>query len=225
MKKLTCDSDIGSCLIGNKDWTFAVPNFGGDGTTEIYIFDREEKSFYDFEKKHDLKFISSVQGLFNIYNYDCAFPECDDNDIILTLNGRYGIYRGSWKVVFVKWEDWGSIQGENKYTIIDDFINIIKREFANYRIDGHPIDAWIQEVVINTAKNFKKDLVKKNLPLSNEVIVKEKTIEDFIKSMKSSLLTNYRDSLKIDDDGYEWLTTDDICNHLDYVKEKLLKES
>lgn len=104
MKKLHCSSDIGSCLIGNKDWTFAVPNIGGDGTTEIAIFEKDGAEFAKYEKANDLKFISSVHGTFNIYNYDCAFPACDEADVIATLSGRYGVYQGFYKVAFVKWK-------------------------------------------------------------------------------------------------------------------------
>ena len=104
MKQLSCYSDIGSCLIGNKNWTFAVPNIGGDGETIISIFEGDNEEFREYEKEHNLKFISSVQGTFNIYNYDCAFHSCDDEDVIATLSGRYGVYRGEWEVAFVKWE-------------------------------------------------------------------------------------------------------------------------
>ena len=104
MKRLYCDSDIGSCLIGNKDWTFAVPNMGGDGTTKISIFGVDGKEFREYEKKHKLEFVSSAQGTFNIYSYDCAFPNCKDEDVIWTLNGRYGVYSGRMEVVFVKWQ-------------------------------------------------------------------------------------------------------------------------
>ena len=41
MKEYYGDSDIGAVLIGNHDWTFAVPNIGGDGTTKILVFDNE----------------------------------------------------------------------------------------------------------------------------------------------------------------------------------------
>ena len=104
MKSLSCNSDIGSCLIGNKDWTFAIPNIGGDGETKISIFDEEDKDFYTYEKQHNLTFISSVQGTFNIYSYDCAYHNCNDEDVIVTLNGRYGVYQGWYEVAFVKWE-------------------------------------------------------------------------------------------------------------------------
>ena len=104
MKKLSCMSDIGSVLIGNKDWTFAVKNIGGDGETNITIFERDDEEFKEYEWEHNLKFYSSVQGTFNIYNYDCAFPECEDEDVIATLSGRYGVYQGEMEVAFVKWE-------------------------------------------------------------------------------------------------------------------------
>lgn len=101
MLKLYCDSDVGSVLIGNKDWTFDVPNFGGDGVTDIFVFDNEN-AFDDYRR--EFKYISSVQGKFNIYSNDCAF-EANDEDVLLTLKGRYGVYRGEHKVAFVKWED------------------------------------------------------------------------------------------------------------------------
>lgn len=104
MKRLYCDSDIGSCLIGNKDWTFAVPNIGGDGETKIGIFQNNGAEFRKYKEKHNLEFISSAQGTFNIYSYDCAFHDCKDEDIIATLSGRYGVYKGEMEVVFVKWK-------------------------------------------------------------------------------------------------------------------------
>ena len=103
MKQLSCMSDIGSCLIGNKDWTFAVKNIGGDGETIISIFEEYNEEFREYAKEHNLRFYSSVCGTFNIYNYDCAFPECKDEYVIETLNGRYGVYHGEWEVAFVKW--------------------------------------------------------------------------------------------------------------------------
>lgn len=103
MKKITCISDIGSVLVGNKDWSFAVPNIGGDGETTITIFENINE-FREYEESNNLKFISSIQGTFNIYNYDCAFDYgCNDEDVIATLSGRYGVYQGEMEVAFVKW--------------------------------------------------------------------------------------------------------------------------
>lgn len=104
MKTLSCSSDVGSCLIGNDVWTFCVPNLGGDGTTKILIFD-DDKEFCVYAKKKNLRFISSAQGTFNIYDYDCAFNDDEEmRNVIATLRGRYGVYHGDWLVVFVKWE-------------------------------------------------------------------------------------------------------------------------
>lgn len=103
MKEYYGDSDIGAVLIGNHDWTFAVPNIGGDGTTKILVFDNEGEEFKTCQKNDKLQFISSVQGEFNIYSYDCAYHNIDEAEILTTLKGRYGVYRGCWTVAFVRW--------------------------------------------------------------------------------------------------------------------------
>lgn len=108
MQRLTCDCDIGSVLIGDERWTFAVPNIGGDGETEIRVY-RSEGEFLRSSWHKDMKFISSVQGRFGIYDYDCAFNELHSGrmtieDAMVILEGRYGVYKGFYKVAFVKWE-------------------------------------------------------------------------------------------------------------------------
>ena len=108
MKKFVCDSDIGSVLIGNQDWTFAVPNIGGDGETKVRIYDSDADFVKDAWAK-DMKFVSSAQGEFGIFQYDCCFEELRRRtmtmaDAVHVLKGRYGIYQGVYKVAFVKWE-------------------------------------------------------------------------------------------------------------------------
>lgn len=109
MKTYCSMSDIGSVLIGNDDWTFAVPNGMGDGISTSLVFDSES----EFRKYKEAKlknrkehFISSAQGTFNIYDYDCAFEHPDEATVEATLTGRYGIYyiENSYDVIFVKWE-------------------------------------------------------------------------------------------------------------------------
>lgn len=109
MIRLSCMCDIGSVLIGDERWTFAVPNIGGDGETDIRIYDSDREFANDSWTK-GLEFISSVQGRFGIYDYDCAFNDLlsgklSVNDAMAILDGRYGVYRGFYKVAFVKWRD------------------------------------------------------------------------------------------------------------------------
>ena len=109
MKEFECSCDIGSVLIGNDEWTFAVPNIGGDGTTEVRVYD----SYKEFNKDNwtkDTRFISSAQGSFGIFGYDCDYHELMSGDMTINdskiiLKGRYGVYQGLYKVAFVKWED------------------------------------------------------------------------------------------------------------------------
>ena len=105
MKRYSCDCDIGSVLIGDGNWTFAVPNIGGDGVTEVLIFDSGDEFAESLEGK-EMKFISSVQGKINVYDYDCVYPELMRGESVApmaTLDGRYGVYHGYYKVAFVKW--------------------------------------------------------------------------------------------------------------------------
>lgn len=110
MNKFVCDSDIGGVLIGNQDWTFAAPNLGGDGETKVRVYDSDAEFVNDIWAK-GMKFVSSAQGEFGIFPYDCAYGELRRGnmtmaDAVCVLKGRYGIYQGVYKVAFVKWEDW-----------------------------------------------------------------------------------------------------------------------
>ena len=109
MKKFNCSCDIGSVLIGDERWTFAVPNIGGDGTTRVYIYESDEEFCKDPQAK-TMKFISSVQGRFGVFRYDCDYHDLLRHDMsigdaLCILSGRYGVYNGHFKVAFVKWPD------------------------------------------------------------------------------------------------------------------------
>ena len=117
MKHIKTNSDIGSVLIGNTEWTFAIPNIGGDGTTHVFIAEQSdikpyrEENYNKFdscivfnEKTMPISFISSAQGEFGIYENDCDFN--DKKQLlkpIMKLSGRYGIYHGIYCVVLVEW--------------------------------------------------------------------------------------------------------------------------
>ena len=109
MKQYKCSSDIGSVLIGNRDWTFAVPNMGGDGTTTVRIYD-SNREFYSDPWRKGLEFIASVQGTFSIFKYDCDYQkllagQMTEQDAHCTLHGRYSIYNGWYEIAFVKRPD------------------------------------------------------------------------------------------------------------------------
>lgn len=117
MKHFKTDSDIGCVLIGNEEWTWAVPNIGGDGETDVFISEKEDIKFkkenynnrnyiVDENKcKHWIDYISTVQGKVGIYNYDCAFSDKEAlKNPIEILEGRYAVYNSERCVVFVKWK-------------------------------------------------------------------------------------------------------------------------
>ncbi len=120
MKDFMTSCDIGSVLIGNEDWTFAVPNIGGDGTTEVRVYDSDAEFCEDASFTKDMEFISSAQGRFGIFRYDCDFHdlhllhEMTMTDAACVLNGRYGVYQGHYKVAFVRWEDWSKTENKEE---------------------------------------------------------------------------------------------------------------
>jgi len=100
MKTYYCDSDIGSVLVGNKEMQFALPNIGGDGTTKLIVCSMSE--YENKVSRPDDEFVTSINGKFNVFSYDCS--NGDDEDVIATLEGRFGVYRNSWKVILERWD-------------------------------------------------------------------------------------------------------------------------
>lgn len=96
MKRYECYSDIGSVLVGNKEVRFALPNIGGDGTTTLEVYDEE-----DYVPEH-YRFVTCIEGKFNVYSYDCS--KGADEDVLLKLEGRFGVYQAEYKVAMVRWE-------------------------------------------------------------------------------------------------------------------------
>lgn len=111
MKQYMTSSDIGAVLIGNEDWTFAVPNGIGDGESIVRVYSSDTEFRNDPWSK-EMQFISSAQGTFGIFGYDCDYHdllrhEMSIKDSVCVLKGRYGLYNksGSYRVAFVKWDD------------------------------------------------------------------------------------------------------------------------
>lgn len=82
-------SDVGGLKIGNDQFSIIVPNGAGDGETIVAIVE-------NFDEKL-LRFFTSIEGKFNIYKYDCG------NEIVETIEGKYGIFHGESFVILVKW--------------------------------------------------------------------------------------------------------------------------
>lgn len=95
MKELFSYADAGSVLVGTKDFGILINNGYGDGKTTIKIGTRKE---LDAINK---KFLTVINGSFNIYRYDCS--QRKEDDILITLNGRYGIYQNNGTVYFEEW--------------------------------------------------------------------------------------------------------------------------
>lgn len=111
MVEYRTSSDIGAVLIGNEDWTFAVPNGIGDGENIVRVYSSDAEFMNDPWSK-GMKFISSAQGTFGIFGYDCDYHELlrhemSIKDAVCVLKGRYGVYYkpNSYRVAFVKWID------------------------------------------------------------------------------------------------------------------------
>lgn len=100
MKEFKCDSDIGSVLVGNEQVQFALPNIGGDGTTILLIYDSASEYDKIRKERHD-KFVTCIQGNFNVFKYDCS--DGDKEDVVTTLQGRYGVYNNYYTVILVRW--------------------------------------------------------------------------------------------------------------------------
>lgn len=91
-------SDAGSVKLGDLAGIcgFLIPNGNGDGSHAVRIVERGGFN------KSAMRFITSVEGQFQIYTYDCAdlAPAGPDAKII---EGRYGVYAQDGTVFFEKW--------------------------------------------------------------------------------------------------------------------------
>lgn len=92
-------SDAGSVKLGDVAGTcgFMVLNGYGDGCHGVTIVKRGGFN------KHAMRIVTSVEGRFQIYTYDCAdlAPAGPDAKVI---EGRYGVYAQDGTVFFEKWD-------------------------------------------------------------------------------------------------------------------------
>ena len=104
MKKYECDG--GSILIGTRDSATSFPNGYGDGCFSVSIVktDEQKKKFY--QKHNKWEWVGAVQGdCINVYSYDCLHGDEleDEENILYTLSGRYGVYCNNGKITLEKW--------------------------------------------------------------------------------------------------------------------------
>ena len=52
---------------------------------------------------------------------------------------------------------------------------------------------------------------------------KYKILDEYTESLKDSLLNNYRHFLRMDSDGFEWLTTDAVETHINETLKKFME--
>lgn len=95
MKKFKSYADAGSILIGTTDFGILISNDYGDCETTIIVGTQEDLDAFN------KKFLTCLDGKFNIYRYDCC--QRKENDILTTLNGKYGIYNACGTVYFEEW--------------------------------------------------------------------------------------------------------------------------
>ena len=89
-KKYGCDG--GCLLIGNGSCRIHIPNSFGDGDHTLFIMSKDEGE----PNRDDWVWECTVEGdAINVYRYDCLNEEERESSeyIILTLHGRYSVYR------------------------------------------------------------------------------------------------------------------------------------
>lgn len=89
--KYICD---GGCIkIGNKSFSIHITNDFGDGAHRVYV--GTEKDLEQVMPKN-AKFVGSVEGIFNIYEYDYG------DEVLCELSGSYSIFKYSGLIYLVK---------------------------------------------------------------------------------------------------------------------------
>lgn len=94
MKKYHYACDGGSIMLGTETFKAHYNNGFGDGEFKVEIYGENT------EIPDKYKFVDSVEGKFNVYDYDCG-----DAEVLCELQGRYGIYHYSGDIILQKWDD------------------------------------------------------------------------------------------------------------------------
>lgn len=87
-------AEAGSVMLGTEDFKAHYPNGSGDGDFKIYVDKADEVANPEGSGWH---FVDIVEGIFNVYNYDCRGAER-----LTSLIGRYLIYNKSGDILLKK---------------------------------------------------------------------------------------------------------------------------
>lgn len=90
-------SDAGAVRVGSETFSVLIRNCRGDGATRVAVFDEEPQELSGLMGAVML-FQTSIEGDFNIYDYDCT-----GGNPIMHLAGRYAAYSYDGIVIFIKW--------------------------------------------------------------------------------------------------------------------------
>lgn len=99
----SCDG--GTLMLGNKDFQASFLNGFGDGCFPIYIGTLGRSVPKEFHGDR-VRFVGSIEGEFNVYSYDWLKGDelVNSDNILATLNGRYGVYACEGYMFLEKWE-------------------------------------------------------------------------------------------------------------------------
>lgn len=81
-RQFKTESDAGSLKVGNESFQTLIGNGRGDGVTRVAVFGKDE----EFNREYFGGIVSTVQGMFNIYDYDCG------DSAAKVVEGRYFVY-------------------------------------------------------------------------------------------------------------------------------------
>ena len=99
----SCDG--GTLMLGNKDFQVGFPNGYGDGRHSVYV-GTDGRTVPDTFYGDRVRFVGSIEGEFNVYSYDCLRGDelIDSDNILVTLNGRYGVFSCEGYMFLEKWQ-------------------------------------------------------------------------------------------------------------------------
>lgn len=103
-KQSTCDMGCVSVLCGTNIISYS--NIGGDTYYHDITVDLVNGNNFGIGKK-DIEFVSSaIFDNAKVLSYDCIrLQHITEQDVLFTLTGRFGIYRGYNHTYFVKWSN------------------------------------------------------------------------------------------------------------------------